>query len=115
MGEEENKLRPGNWGSAAQLLAALDGIGNGEGVLTHEEDNTLRPGDGGSADQLFPALDRIGNGERKFLPSKPKKRIPPKKKKKFGRTKTGNNKNSPVSQVNTTNASNVVKLTCRLY
>ena len=42
---------------------------------------------------------------RKSLPSNPKKRIPPKKKKKkFGMIKTGKNKKSPVSQVNTMNA-----------
>ena len=94
--------------------------GNGDGdanaISRHQkrfeytEENTLHPGDGGSDAQLFPALSGIGNGERNYLPSKLKKRIPPKKKKNFGRKKTGNNNKSPVAQVNTTNASNATPL-----
>ena len=71
--------------------------------VTYKEENTLRPGDGGSAAHLFPALAGIENGERNSLPSKPKKMILPKKKKKFRRTKTGKNKKCPVAQVNTIN------------
>ena len=78
MDKEENTIRPIDWGSAAQLPPALAGIGNKEGFLTYDEENSLRPGNGGSADQLFPALAGIVNGERKYLPSKPKKSIPPK-------------------------------------
>ena len=53
----------------------------------------------------------MGHGERNSLPSKPRKRIPPKKKKKnFGRKKTGKNKKSPVSHVNTINALNATSL-----
>ena len=63
--------------------------------VAYKEENILRPGDGGSAAQLFTDLARIGNGERNTLPSKPKKRITPNKKKTFGRTKTGKNKKSP--------------------
>ena len=62
--------------------------------VAYEEENKLRPGDEGSAAKLFPELAGIGNGERKYLPSKPKKRIPPNKKKKFGMTKKGNNNKS---------------------
>ena len=95
-----------------------DGDGNGDvnamsrhqKRVTYKEENTLRPGDGGSAAQLFPALAGIGNGEIKYLPSKPKKRIPPKKKKNFGRKKTGNNKNHPISQANTISALNETPL-----
>ena len=85
-------------------------IRNGEGVLAYEEDNTLRSVDGGSATQLFPALAGVGNRERNSLPSKPNNRIPPKKKNKFGRTKIGKNKKSPVAQVNTINMSNATPL-----
>ena len=53
------------------------------------EENILFPGDGGSSAQLFTALVGIGNGEITSLSFKPKKRITPKKKKKFGRKKTG--------------------------
>ena len=78
--------------------------------VAYEEDNTLQPGDGASADQLFPALTSIVNGERKSFPSKPNTRISPKKKKKFGSTKIGKNKNFPVAQVNTINVSNATQL-----
>ena len=43
-------------------------------------------------------------------PPKPKKSISPNKKKKFGKKKTGKNKESPVAQVNIVNASNVTQL-----
>ena len=56
MDKEENTLRPGDGGIAAQLSPALAGIGNGEEVLAYKEENTLRPCYGGSAAQLFPAL-----------------------------------------------------------
>ena len=72
--------------------------------MAYEEDNILHPGDGGSDAQLFPALSGIVNGERNSLAYKPKKRIPPKKKKKFGRKRRGKNKKSPVPQVNIINA-----------
>ena len=78
--------------------------------MAYKEENTLHPGDGVSAARLFPALAGIVNGERNFLTSKPNKRIPTNNKKKFGRTKTGKNKKSPVAQVNTTNASNATPL-----
>ena len=71
--------------------------------VAYEEENILITVDGGSAAQIFPALVGIGNGERNSHPSKPNNRITPKKKK-FGRTKTGKNKKSPVTQVNTINA-----------
>ena len=110
MDEEENKLLPGDGGSAAQLPPALAGIGNREGVLAYEENNTLFAGDWGSDAQLFPELAGRGNGKRNSLPSKPKKRIPPKKKKKFGAGKTSKNKKSLVAQVSTINASNATPL-----
>ena len=110
MDEEDNKLLPGDGGSAAQLPPALAGIGNREGVLAYEENNTLFAGDWGSDAQLFPELNGIGNGERKSLPSKTKKRIPPNTKKMFGRTKMGKNKNSPVAQVNTINSLNATPM-----
>ena len=78
--------------------------------MAYEEDNILPQVDGGSSAQLFPALSGIGDGERNSLPYKPNKRIPPKNKKKFGRTKTGKNKKSPVAQVNTINVSNATPL-----
>ena len=114
MDKEENTRRPCDVWSAAQLPPALAKMVNGEGVLAYKEENILLPGDGGSAARLFPALAGIGNGERNFLPSKPKKRMPTNKnknkKKKFGRTKTRNNKKFPVAQVNTINASNATPL-----
>ena len=64
MDEEENTLRPGDGGSAAQLPLALAGIWNGEGFLTYEEENIVLPGDGGSAAKLFPDLAGRVNGER---------------------------------------------------
>ena len=110
MDKEENTLRPGDGGSSDKLPPALSGIVNGEGVLAYEEENILHPGDGGISAQLFPVLDRIVNEERNYLPSKPKKRIPPKKKKTFVRKKTGKNKNSLVAQLNTINESNATPL-----
>ena len=71
--------------------------------VAYKEENAIHPCDGGSSAQLFTGLDGIGNGERKPLPSKPKKRIPPKKKKKFVRTISGKNKKSPVDQENIIN------------
>ena len=115
-GSEE---RPGGWDGGG---VNDDGGGNGDGDgnthamarhqkrVAYKEDNTLLPGDGGSDAQLFPVLARIGNGERNYLPSKPKKNIPPKKKKKFGREKTGKNKNPHVAQLSTINASNATPL-----
>ena len=78
--------------------------------MAYKEDNTLRPVDGGSATQLFPALAGVGNRERNSIPSKPNNRIPPKKKKKFVRTKMGKNKKYPITQVDTINASNSTPL-----
>ena len=76
----------------------VDAMARHQNRVAYKEENTLYPGDGGSTTPLFPALDGIGNGDRNSLTSKLKKRIPPKNKKKFGRTKTGKNKKSPVSQ-----------------
>ena len=59
---------------------------------------------------MFLELSGIGNRERNSLTSKPKKTIPPKKNKKFGSTKTGNNKKSPIAQLNTINALNATPL-----
>ena len=93
-----------------------DGDGNTDNMARHqkrvayEEENTIRSGDGLCAALLFPALTRIGNEEIKSLPSKQKNRIPPKKKKKFGRTKIGENKKSPFAQVNTINVLNATPL-----